>query len=121
MKKQLTILASLLPTLTFAQSAAGGDIPGIFSFIIAIAIAIGIFIALRAVMLWYWKVDIIIQNQEKLIKTQQETNELLERQLIFIKDRNELRATGSSSTEKSVYKDSEGRSYYIEGSDKIYI
>ncbi len=33
--------------------------------VIAIIIAIVIFLALRAIMLWYWKIDEIIQNQRK--------------------------------------------------------
>lgn len=45
----------------------------IFS-IIAIAFAIGLFFVLRFAMLWYWRIDTIVTNQE-------ETNRLLKRLL----------------------------------------
>lgn len=32
--------------------------------IIAVLICIGIFLVLRAVVLWYWKIDRIVTNQE---------------------------------------------------------
>ncbi len=44
----------------------------IFGLLIGIAICVLIFLALRQIMLWYWKVDTIIENQEKLIKLLEE-------------------------------------------------
>lgn len=39
----------------------------IFSFLLGIAILLFVFFFLRAFFLWYWKVDRIIENQEKQI------------------------------------------------------
>lgn len=36
--------------------------------IIVLAIFIAIFLALRNVMLWYWKVNAIVKNQETIIE-----------------------------------------------------
>ena len=33
------------------------------TFIIGLAIVIAVFIALRMVMLWYWRIDTIVENQ----------------------------------------------------------
>jgi hypothetical protein len=41
-------------------------------FLLVIAICIGVFLALRALMLWYWKVDRIVDNQQSQIKLLQE-------------------------------------------------
>ena len=35
---------------------------------IGLAIAIGLFFIFRFVMLWYWRVDTIVKNQEETIK-----------------------------------------------------
>lgn len=40
----------------------------LFATLVGIAIFIVIFLALRHIMLWYWKVDTIITNQEQVIK-----------------------------------------------------
>ena len=71
MKKLLTLLVLTTPFTTYAQASASGDVPGIFSLLLGIGILILVFLAFRSIMLWYWKVDSIIKNQEKL-------NELLE-------------------------------------------
>lgn len=50
------------------------------SLILIIVISIGIFLLLRSIMLWYWKVDIVVKNQEiqnKLLKNQSEILEKL--------------------------------------------
>lgn len=57
--------------------------------ILPILIAVGfcavVFIVLRDVALWYWKVNTIVQNQERLIKSQRETNNLLSEQINLLK------------------------------------
>lgn len=40
---------------------------GLMSFALVVMICGGLFLALRAVVLWYWKVDTIVANQEKQI------------------------------------------------------
>jgi|GEM_PF-1027660 len=68
MKRPILFLLSLSPSLLFAQAEASEIFyPGA---ILGIVILIGVFLALRTLMLWYWKID-------KLLKNQQETNSLL--------------------------------------------
>jgi len=40
--------------------------------IITLAFCFGIFIAIRAVMLWYWKINTIVENQQTQIKLLQD-------------------------------------------------
>lgn len=68
MKKLLLISSMFIPSILFAQSGDGlNDFVG---FIVVLFIAAILFYFLRGVMLWYWKVDTIVKNQE-------ETNNLL--------------------------------------------
>jgi hypothetical protein len=48
-------------------------------FIIGLGLIVGFFFIFRFVMLWYWRIDTIIENQEK-------TNRLLSRILDKIKE-----------------------------------
>lgn len=73
MKKQLLTLALVAPLTLKAQAAVERtDFGSIFAFLFAVGICILIFLALRQIMLWYWKVDTIIQNQEKQIELMEE-------------------------------------------------
>lgn len=47
------------------------------SLIIFLAVMAGIFFLLRSVMLWYWKIDTIIENQRHQIGLIKEQNSLL--------------------------------------------
>jgi len=42
-------------------------IPGLVTLGIGFAIMLGIFLAIRAIVLWYWKIDTIVDNQQKQI------------------------------------------------------
>lgn len=53
--------------------------------IVVIAISIVLFVALRQLMLWYWKVDTIIKNQELTNKLLSNNNALLNEQILFTK------------------------------------
>lgn len=86
MKKSILItLILFFPMLLFAQ--AGGDsLVGTLTLtVFIIAIAIGAFLILRSLVLWYWKVYEIIGNQEKQIHEQQQTNNLLKNQIEILK------------------------------------
>jgi len=82
MKSNLTLIAIVIPTAVFAQSDSSGTI---YAALIALAILLIIFLALREVVMWYWKVNTIVDNQIKLIRTQQETNNLLSEQISLMK------------------------------------
>lgn len=69
MKKYLTSLFLILPGITFAQSYEGAS--SFVGLLLGLAITIGLFFLFRGIMLWYWKIDTIIKNQE-------ETNRLLQ-------------------------------------------
>lgn len=62
----------------------------IIPLLIAIGASIIVFIILRDVSLWYWKINTIVQNQERLIKSQQETNNLLSEQITIMKNNSGL-------------------------------
>ena len=85
MKKILLLLLSAVPIAAFAQS---GETPGasIIGGIFIIAICIGLFFAFRGIVLWYWKVDTILKNQEEQIRTQRATNSLLNEYIAFLKE-----------------------------------
>lgn len=82
MKRNLTLIASILPSFAFAESGSSQTLLG---GLFALLIIVLIFLALREVVMWYWKVNTIIANQEKLLKTQGETNSLLNEQLSVMK------------------------------------
>jgi hypothetical protein len=47
---------------------SGVGVQELISVIIFAAIFVGIFLALRSLFLWYWKVDTMVKNQEIQIK-----------------------------------------------------
>jgi|GEM_PF-5621144 len=50
-----------------SQSASGNQTDPIFMMIMFLVIGIGIFLALRPVMLWYYNINEMIKNQQKEI------------------------------------------------------
>lgn len=52
------------------------------AFIFALVVAIGLFLAIRGIVLWYWKVDTIVKNQE-------ETNHLLRAMVRTLESKND--------------------------------
>ena len=79
MKKLILLITFFifLPVFVFAEGS--GEFLGmLFIALISLGIGIGIFLILRGVVLWYWKVYDIIENQTKLIYEQQRTNYFLE-------------------------------------------
>lgn len=49
----------------------------LISLIIFLVVMVGLFVLLRSMMLWYWKIDIIIENQKHQISLIKEQNSLL--------------------------------------------
>jgi len=47
-------------------------------FILALLICIGIFLLIRSIILWYWKIDAIVENQKKQLEELQRTSALIE-------------------------------------------
>lgn len=73
----LCALLAFFPFISFAQSDSV-NYGGIVGALIGIGIAILIFLALRQIVLWYWKVEIIIQNQQEQTKGIQSIYNLLD-------------------------------------------
>ncbi|QNN41408.1 hypothetical protein [Pedobacter roseus] len=79
MKKlmSLIVLLGFCPFVSFAQSESV-NYGSLFGALIGIGIAILVFLALRQLVLWYWKVEIIIQNQQEQTKGIQAIYNLLD-------------------------------------------
>lgn len=61
-----------------------GSFAGLF---VAIAFCIMLFLVLRQVMLWYWKVETIIRNQDVANRLLDVNNSLLKEQIALMKKR----------------------------------
>lgn len=85
MKKILFIFLAFLPLISNAQAEAASSFSGLIGGLMVIGVAILIFLVFRQIVLWYWKVDLIIKNQEIQIRSQQETNNLLSEQISILK------------------------------------
>lgn len=53
--------------------------------LVCIAVAIGVFLLIRSIVLWYWRVNDIVKNQNRQIQLMTEQNALLEKLLGNIK------------------------------------
>jgi hypothetical protein len=53
--------------------------PGIGGLIIFFAVAVGLFFLVRSIMIWYWKIDVLVQNQEDQKKLMKDQRDLLEK------------------------------------------
>lgn len=62
---------------TLLQVASGPDGGTIIIFLIILAFVLAVIYALRGVILWYYKISEILDNQKKQINLQKETNQLL--------------------------------------------
>ena len=51
---------------------------GLISISIIIAICLGLFLVLRAVVLWYWKIDKLVANQETQIRLLKKLNSTIQ-------------------------------------------
>jgi hypothetical protein len=53
--------------------------PGIEGVILFFAIVVGLFFLVRSIMIWYWKIDVLVQNQEEQKKLMRDQKDLLEK------------------------------------------
>lgn len=94
MKKSILTLASILPLFAFGRDAVAENsspFGGMVGVIFVIGVFIIIFFALRQVMLWYWKVEIILrkQNEQTILlrsihKSLEENNRLTKTQIELV-------------------------------------
>jgi hypothetical protein len=64
MKRTIAVMTILMPAIAHAESFASGSLIG---GIITQVITVSLFLVLREVVLWYWKINTIIENQAKQI------------------------------------------------------
>ena len=82
----LVILALFTPGLLFAQADSNSSmLPTLFTALFVFGFCLVIFLIIRSLVLWYWKVYVIIENQEKQIAEQHQTNNLLKIQIDLLK------------------------------------
>ncbi|WP_152439724.1 hypothetical protein [Arcticibacter svalbardensis] len=92
MKKSITFLFATLPVMAFAQD--GGYTAGpVIGILIGLALCVGLFLVLRSLMLWYWKIDSIVRNQEM-------TNEILKSISKSIEEGNKINKQTLNATPK---------------------
>ncbi|MDR6943024.1 hypothetical protein [Mucilaginibacter pocheonensis] len=90
---------NLMQTLTFILLQSTGA-PEIITILIVFGIAIVIFLVIRSLMLWYWKVDVVLNNQEAQTSLLQKQNNLIQEQnellKLFIANRLAKETAGSN-------------------------
>ena len=55
--------------------------------VLIIIVTLAVFFVARGIVLWYWKVWNVLENQEEIIKQQKITNDLLKQQLEVLKNK----------------------------------
>lgn len=53
--------------------------PGIGGIVIFFVVVVGLFFLLRSIMIWYWKIDVLVKNQEDQKKLMRDQRDLLEK------------------------------------------
>ncbi|WP_316815461.1 hypothetical protein [Pedobacter nyackensis] len=92
MKKLLTLLAFAIPLASYSQATSSGsftNVPGSLGLILSLVITILIFLALRSIMLWYWKVETMLQNQEETNQLLRDNYNLLNEYIVYMKEKEE--------------------------------
>jgi hypothetical protein len=71
---------------------------GLGGLIIVLLIALGLFFMLRSIMLWYWKVDTIVKNQEEQKSLMKEQRDFLE-QIYLLQGGHKIKHSTDSAEE----------------------
>lgn len=66
-------------------SPSGGLIGSLFTILFVFAVCAAIFLITRSILLWYWKVDVIVKNQESQTALLQRQNDLISEQSTVLK------------------------------------
>jgi hypothetical protein len=89
MFKKFTIAVLFIPAFAYAQVDGSAGI-GAIGFLIGLGICLIVFLALRQVVLWYWKIETLIKNQEAQLKAQQANNHLLAEYIDYLKSKDTI-------------------------------
>ncbi|RWU10224.1 hypothetical protein [Pedobacter chitinilyticus] len=66
MKKSILTFLAVLPFYAYSQAASYPSLgPGLFLIVFFLLLVFASFMVLRQVILWYWKVDKAIKNQDE--------------------------------------------------------
>jgi len=68
-----------MKTILGQMEGFGNLFSGLMILFLVVVIMFGIFLLIRSLILWYWKISIIVENQEKQLEEQQKTNAVLEK------------------------------------------
>ena len=71
--------------LIIAQSSSGEFFSTLIPVLLVMAVMFGVFLIIRELVLWYWKVNTIVNNQEAQLNEQRLTNQLLKQQNDLLK------------------------------------
>jgi len=71
---------------------------GLGVLIIFLLITLGLFFLLRSIMLWYWKIDTIVKNQEEQKSLMKEQRDFLE-QIYLLQGGHKLKYSSDSAEE----------------------
>lgn len=88
MKKLLLPAALLLPLISNGQSDSGAEV--LVMILIGLAASFGVFILLRQVAVWYFKIDKMLENQEITNHLLDKNNKLLKEHVNLLKSQIEL-------------------------------
>lgn len=78
--KKISILITLafVPACVFAASGSPGRT--LFAALLLVALFVGIFLILRNVNCWYWKINESLKNQEEIIRLLKSIDENMKRE-----------------------------------------
>ena len=74
-------------TICQLSDTGAGVATALFAFGAIVLVSIGIFLLIRSIMLWYWKVSTIVENQEKQIKEQQKLATMIQQFLSQVRQK----------------------------------
>lgn len=68
MKKTISVLLSILPLYSYAQSMAPSNSTNFTSILIYIIIIVIVFLLIRELVCWYYKINLMVKNQSEIIR-----------------------------------------------------
>jgi large-conductance mechanosensitive channel len=69
-----------------ARTSYGNLISSLFIVLIVFLVCAAVFLLIRSIVLWYWKVDVIVRNQQDQTSLLQTQNQLLKEQNTILKE-----------------------------------
>lgn len=97
MKKSILTILAITPLMSFAQINSSYEseslgLGGLIGLLIGLGICLLIFLALRQVVLWYWKIETLIANQHEQTKALQSIYNLLDEDIRLRKEQSKAQS-----------------------------